>query len=111
MTAHKDPILKAGDWVKGKSIDGKLLMGYIESLDPQGGALKVTAVSFDNEMTVGKTILMQSKDVKKLPETKISNKEQIRFLIDLALSTGDEEWFIELSSQINSMRQLVDSIR
>ncbi|MGD6901346.1 IDEAL domain-containing protein [Bacillus infantis] len=111
MTAHKDPILKAGDWVKGKSIDGKLLMGYIESLDPQGGALKVTAVTSDNEMIVGKTILMQSKDVKKLPETKISNKEQIRFLIDLALSTGDEEWFIELSSQINSMRQLVDSIR
>ncbi|PLR74226.1 IDEAL domain-containing protein [Bacillus sp. UMB0728] len=111
MTAHKDPILKAGDWVKGKSIDGELLIGYIESLAAQGGALKVTAVTSDNDMAVGKTILMQSKDVKKLPETKVSNKEQIRFLIDLALSTGDEEWFIELSSQINSMRQLVDSIR
>lgn len=54
---------------------------------------------------------MQSKDVKKLPESKVSNKEQIRFLIDLALSTGDEEWFIEQSSQINSMRQLIDAIR
>ena len=111
MTANKDPILKAGDWVKGKSIDGELLIGYIESLAIQGGALKVTVVTSDNEMTVGKTILMQSKDVKKLPESKVSNKEQIRFLIDLALSTGDEEWFIELSSQINSMRQLVDPIR
>jgi len=97
MTANKDPILKAGDWVKGKSIDGELLIGYIESLAIQGGALKVTVVTSDNEMTVGKTILMQSKDVKKLPESKVSNKEQIRFLIDLALSTGDEEWFIELS--------------
>ncbi|MFJ8258726.1 IDEAL domain-containing protein [Peribacillus asahii] len=111
MTANKDPILKAGDWVKGKSIDGELLIGYIESLAIQGGALKVTVVTSDNEMTVGKTILMQSKNVKKLPESKVSNKEQIRFLIDLALSTGDEEWFIELSSQINSMRQLVDPIR
>ncbi|WP_338450910.1 IDEAL domain-containing protein [Niallia oryzisoli] len=111
MIANKDSILKAGDWVKGKSIDGELLIGYIESLAIQGGALKVTVVTSDNEMTVGKTILMQSKDVKKLPESKVSNKEQIRFLIDLALSTGDEEWFIELSSQINSMRQLVDSIR
>jgi hypothetical protein len=111
MIANKDSILKAGDWVKGKSIDGELLIGYIESLALQGGALKVTVVTSDNEMTVGKTIPMQSKDVKKLPESKVSNKEQIRFLIDLALSTGDEEWFIELSSQINSMRQLVDSIR
>jgi uncharacterized protein YpiB (UPF0302 family) len=111
MTANKDFILKAGDWVKGKSINGELLIGYIESLAAQGRALRVTAVTSDNEMTVGKTILMQSKDVKKLPETKVLNKEQIRFLIDLALSTGDEEWFIELSSQINSMRQLVDSIR
>ncbi|MFJ8267686.1 IDEAL domain-containing protein [Peribacillus asahii] len=111
MTANKDSILKAGDWVKGKSIDGELLIGYIESLAIQGGALKITVVTSDNEMTVGKTILMQSKDVKKLPESKVSNKEQIRFLIDLALSTGDEEWFIELSSQINSMRQLVDPIR
>ncbi|MFD2445718.1 IDEAL domain-containing protein [Bacillus sp. CGMCC 1.16607] len=111
MIANKDSILKAGDWVKGKSIDGELLIGYIESLAIQGGALKVTVVTSDNEMTVGKTILMQSKDVKKLPESKVSNKEQIRFLIDLALSTGDEEWFIELSSQINSMRKLVDSIR
>lgn len=111
MIANKDSILKTGDWVKGKSIDGELLIGYIESLAIQGGALKITVVTSDNEMTVGKTILMQSKDVKKLPESKVLNKEQIRFLIDLALSTGDEEWFNELSSQINSMRQLVDSIR
>lgn len=54
MIANKDSILKAGDWVKGKSIDGELLIGYIESLALQGGALKVTVVTSDNEMTVGK---------------------------------------------------------
>jgi uncharacterized protein YpiB (UPF0302 family) len=37
----------------------------------------------------------------------VTNKEQILFLIDLALSTGDEDWFNELSSKLNSMRQLV----
>ncbi|WP_043932448.1 IDEAL domain-containing protein [Bacillus sp. EB01] len=111
MSANKDSILKTGDWIKGKSMDGELLIGYIESLAIQDGALKVTVITSDNELTVGKTILMQNKDVKKLPDSKVSNKEQIRFLIDLALSTGDEEWFIELSSQINSMKQLVDSVR
>ncbi|MDP4157247.1 MAG: IDEAL domain-containing protein, partial [Bacillota bacterium] len=52
-----------------------------------------------------------SKNVRKLPLSKAVNKEQILFLIDLALSTGDEAWFIELSSKLNSIHQLVDGVR
>lgn len=49
-----------------------------------------------------------SKHVKKLPESKAINKEQILYLIDLALLTGDEEWFIKLSSKLNSINELVN---
>jgi hypothetical protein len=35
---------------------------------------------------------------------------QVQILIDYALSTGDEDWFIELSSLLNSIKQLVNGV-
>lgn len=101
-------ILNIGDWVKGKTQDGELIIGYIESLDLPNGVVKITVVTSDNHETIGKTISIYRKRVKWLPDSKVINKEQILFLIDLALSTGDEEWFIELSSKLNSIKQLVN---
>ena len=60
---------------------------------------------------VGKIISIATNGIKKLPDPKVKNKEQIQYLIDLALATGDEEWFIELSEKLNSMRELVKGIR
>jgi uncharacterized protein YpiB (UPF0302 family) len=40
----------------------------------------------------------------------VINKEQVLFLIDLALLTGDEDWFMELSAKLNSMKQLVNEV-
>ncbi|MDM5327771.1 IDEAL domain-containing protein [Neobacillus sp. CF12] len=111
MMTNNSSILKTGDWIKGKSMDGELILGYIDSLDILDGIMKVTVIISDNKVTVGKTIHMLSKQVKKMPVSKVTNKEQIRFLIDLALSTGDEEWFIELSSELNSMRQLLNGVK
>lgn len=109
MITNNSSILKTGDWIKGKSMDGELILGYIDSLDILDGIVKVTVIISDNNVTVGKTIPMLSTQVKKMPVSKVTNKEQIRFLIDLALSTGDEEWFNELSSEINSMRRLLNA--
>ncbi|WP_088070053.1 IDEAL domain-containing protein [Gottfriedia luciferensis] len=111
MNLNKDSILKTGDWVKGKSMDGELVIGYIESLSILDELVKVNVITSDNKTTVGKTIQMLNKNVKKMPYSKVANKEQLRFLIDLALSTGDEDWFNELSSQVNSMRQLVNGVK
>jgi uncharacterized protein YpiB (UPF0302 family) len=102
-----DSLLKTGDWVKGRSREGELIIGYIESLHAAEGAVSVHVVTSDNEKSMGRTVQILSKRVKSLPVSKVVNKEQISFLIDLALSTGDEEWFLELSSQLKSMRQLV----
>ncbi|PLT31465.1 IDEAL domain-containing protein [Peribacillus deserti] len=110
MLTNDKSVLKTGDWIKGKSGDGQLIIGYIESLSVLDGVVKVTVAKSDNHETLGKTIPVLSKDVRKLPLSKVVNKEQILFLIDLALSTGDEEWFIELSSKLNSINQLVDGV-
>ncbi|WP_079508727.1 IDEAL domain-containing protein [Mesobacillus jeotgali] len=104
-------ILKVGDWIKGKSRDGELIIGYVESLDILDEKVNATITSSDDETLVGKTIPMSSNGVKKLPEPQVKNKEQIQFLIDLALVTGDEEWFMELSQQLRAMRELVKGIK
>jgi len=100
-------LLQTGDWIKGTLRDGELVMGFIESLDTSG-IVKVNVVTSDNNEIIGKKVSMLSERVKRLPVSNVSNKAQIQFLIDLALSTGDEEWFLELSSKLNSMNQLVN---
>ena len=99
--------LKPGDWIKGESLDGELIIGYIDSLLPDipDGAVKVTVVTSDNNKKIGKTIPFLNKQLKALPVSNVTNKTQIQFLIDLALATGDKEWFMELSSELNSMKQ------
>ncbi|MBT2757746.1 IDEAL domain-containing protein [Mesobacillus foraminis] len=104
---NNDFLLKTGDWVKGRSRDGELIIGYTESINNSDGVVAVHVVTSDNEESIGRTVQLLAKRVKKLPDSKIPNKEQISFLIDLALSTGDEEWFLELSSQLKSMRKLM----
>ncbi|MDR4945464.1 IDEAL domain-containing protein [Neobacillus cucumis] len=102
-------LLKTGDWVKGTLRDGELIIGYIDSLDVSE-VVKVTVVTSDNHEIIGKTVPILSGRVKKLPESKVNNKAQIQFLIDLALSTGDEEWFIDLTFKLNSMNELVNQL-
>ncbi|CAK8584883.1 MULTISPECIES: IDEAL domain-containing protein [Priestia] len=110
MLSNSSSVLKTGDWIKGKSRKGELIIGYIESLNISQGVFKVNVITSDNQETVGKTIPILSNQVKSLPVSNVINKEQILFLIDLALSTGDEDWFIELSSKLNSIKQLVNGV-
>ena len=110
MYSYNKEILKTGDWIKAASQDGELIIGYIESLSSIEGVVKVTVVTSDNNQTVGKTIPILSKQVKKLPVSNVTNNAQIEFLLDLALSTGDKEWFLALSSELNAMKQLVDGV-
>lgn len=100
-------ILTTGDWVKGTSRNGELIIGYVENLDLQEATVSTKVITSDNREIEGRSIPLMTKDVKKLPDSKIANKEQIRFLIDLALSTGDEEWFLALTKKLNAMRELV----
>ncbi|MBY0147477.1 IDEAL domain-containing protein [Neobacillus niacini] len=104
------PMLELGDWVKGNLLSGELIIGYIDSLSILEGVAKVTIVTSDNKDICGKTVALLTSQLKCLPAANVSNKEQILFLIDLALSTGDEEWFNELSAKLNSMTQLIKEV-
>jgi hypothetical protein len=110
MFSNNNTILKTGDWIKADSPQGELIIGYIESLSSIEGIVKVTVVTSDNNQTFGKTIPILSKRVKKLPVSNVTNKAQIEFLLDLALSKGDKEWFLALSAELNAMKQLVNGV-
>ncbi|MGM0852810.1 MAG: IDEAL domain-containing protein [Bacillota bacterium] len=109
--SNNQSILKTGDWIKGESHSGELIIGYIENLDIQGETVKAKVVTSDNKTIEGKSIPLLSKRVKKIPAANVKNKGQIHYLIDLALSTGDKEWFLELTSKLNSMRELAQGAK
>nr|WP_139368129.1 IDEAL domain-containing protein [Priestia abyssalis] len=98
-------LLKAGDWIKGKSREGELIHGYIENIDSLQEAVKVNIVECDNEDMIGTTIWLLNNRVEKLPVATMNSEQQILNLIDLALSTKDEQWFMELSEKLTSLRK------
>lgn len=96
--------LKIGDWVRGKSGDGELLHGYIESVNSLQDIVKVHVVACDNNETIGKTIQLPYKWLEKLSTSAVDQEESILSLIDLALETRDEQWFLELRQALNALR-------
>ena len=95
---------KNGDWVQGKSRDGELIHGFIETVSDNREIVKVNVVESDNEKAVGKSIWIPSKWTEKLPDLEISNETHLLALIDLALLSKDETWFMELSGKLESIK-------
>ena len=107
MLLNNITTLNVTDWVTAKSHNGELIIGFIDRMDSENGLVKVTVATSDNKETIGKTIPISTKSVEKLPMSISASEKELQFLIDLALSTEDEDWFIDLSSRLNSIRQLV----
>lgn len=93
---------KNGDWVQGRSRDGELIHGYVETMDSIQGLVKVNVVESDNEKTIGKSIWLLNKSAEKLPDLTVTNESQLLSLIDLALRSKDEQWFMELTTKLAS---------
>jgi hypothetical protein len=102
---NQSPV-KVGDWVKGKTKNGELIYGYIETINPLQRIVKIKVMDCDNEQIIGKTVETLEHWVKKLPMSPLDNEEQIKALIDIALLTKDESWFMELSAKLKSMKQV-----
>jgi hypothetical protein len=100
-------ILKTSDWVKGTSRDGEMIIGFIDSMSMVQGAVNVTVAESDNEAIIGKTVPLPVQQVESLPQTAAKDAAQLEYLIDLALATGDKEWFKELSAELNEKKQAV----
>src|SRR3954454_20953756 len=96
---------ETGDWVQGRSRDGELIHGYVENVDSNEGIVKVNVVDSDNEKAIGKSIWIVNRWTKGLPDLIISNESELLTLIDLALLSKDEQWFMELSAKLASIKK------
>ncbi|MUT67490.1 IDEAL domain-containing protein [Paenibacillus sp. NEAU-GSW1] len=95
--------IEVSDWVQGKTVHGEFFFGYVEQVDEPKGLVKVNVVKSDNEEAIGKATVVRDAWLKKLPEPSVhSDAASIRNLIDLALSTWDEAWFMELTEQLKT---------
>ncbi|MGI2326925.1 IDEAL domain-containing protein [Planococcus sp. YIM B11945] len=108
MLNDKKTILKISDWVKGISRHGELIIGFIDSINLDQEAVYLIVAESDNEELIGKTIPMSIKQVESIPQNDTKDVAQLEFLIDLALSTGDEAWFHELTAELNLKKQAVN---
>ncbi|OLN21368.1 hypothetical protein BTO30_15330 [Domibacillus antri] len=100
---------EVGDWVKATTREGELVQGYIVNVDPLHDIMKVHVVDSDNESKVGKTIRLFNKWAAKLSILTAAREEQLLQLIDLALLTRDEQWFMDLSAALNSLQGTSES--
>lgn len=100
-------ILKTSDWVKGTSLRGEMIIGFIDSMSMVQGAVNVTVAESDNEGLVGMTVPLPIQQVECLPQITPKDTAQLEYLIDLALQTGDKEWFEELTAELNGKREAV----
>jgi hypothetical protein len=95
---------KKGDWVKGRTVNGELMYGYVDDFNRIDGTVKVVVVACDRESTIGKTIETLNYLIKPFPVQPFNN-DQLRSLTDLALITSDREWFMDLSGQLAKRKE------
>ncbi|MGE5704817.1 MAG: IDEAL domain-containing protein [Clostridia bacterium] len=102
----KESAFLTGEWVKGKSKDGELIHGFLETVEASQGIVKVRVVQSDNEESVGKTLELRMNWVEKLPVAEVQTEQQILSLIDLALATRDKKWFAELTDRLQQLPKI-----
>ncbi|OMF19292.1 hypothetical protein BK133_29870 [Paenibacillus sp. FSL H8-0548] len=86
------------DWVQGKTKDGELIHGFVETIDILQGFVTVNVVKSDNVEVIGKIVAVRSSWLKTVSDIAIDDAYVYQNSIDLALDTWDEAWFMELTS-------------
>ncbi|UJF34416.1 IDEAL domain-containing protein [Paenibacillus hexagrammi] len=94
-----------GDWVRGRTEAGELIYGYVESVDLYQGIAEVYVMGSDHEEVVGKRIALPRHMLREMPVNTFDTEQPIKQLIDVALFSGDEAWFMELTEKLVSIQK------
>ncbi|GAY76294.1 hypothetical protein NBRC111894_1848 [Sporolactobacillus inulinus] len=95
-----ETIWKKGEWVKGRTVNGELMHGFVVDYNHEDGTVKINVVACDRESTVGKVIETLSYLIKPFPVSPLGGQE-LRSMTDLALITSDRDWFMDLTEQLS----------
>ncbi|OYD06980.1 IDEAL domain-containing protein [Paludifilum halophilum] len=98
-----------GDWVTGKTFNDELFQGYIEAIDHERETAKIRVIQSDNPHIIGKLSLSLLENLRPYETTSLKEEGHLLNLIDLALTTKDKKWFMELTSSLKERKSQVDS--
>ncbi len=96
--------VNVSDWVHGRTGEGEMVYGFVDSVDGQYGVVTLYVVKSDNEEREGKLATVRLSTVKLVADIDSEDLRHADDLIDLALATRDEAWFLELTEGIGSER-------
>ncbi|MCF6138460.1 hypothetical protein [Pseudalkalibacillus berkeleyi] len=105
MSSLKLPIFYNGDWVTGKTINDEIIQGFIHSIHPANGTVKIRITKSDNKKIVGKTIETFIHRISPLTESIDDQEVFLENLIDVALLTKDKDWFLEVWDRLAELRK------
>lgn len=97
--------ITVGDWVKAKSFEGEIIIGYIENVNDHGKSVRIKAVQAEQDGVKGSSIETPIQSVTPLQEFHKKFKTDILGLIDLALLTNDKEWFEQLTADLQDIHE------
>lgn len=90
------------DWVHGRTAEGEMVYGFVESVDGLQGLVTLYVVKSDNDEREGKLATVRISTVKIVADIDSEDLRHADDLIDLALATRDEAWFLELTKGIEA---------
>ena len=96
--------IKAEDWIKGKSAEGELIIGFVEKINEENQTMTVKVIQAEQNFEIGTTVELPANSVVKLSNSSFRSQEEVLSVIDLALETNDEEWFQDLIGQFYSLK-------
>ncbi|EGK11220.1 IDEAL domain-containing protein [Kroppenstedtia eburnea] len=96
--------MQDGDWVRGKTNKDELFQGYIESINLKKGSVKIRVTQSDNRQIIGEISDSTPDRIRLLEEMPPDREGHLLNFIDLALSTKDKKWFMELTDALKQTR-------
>ncbi|MHA6480905.1 IDEAL domain-containing protein [Paenibacillus sp. strain BS8-2] len=94
--------VNVSDWVHGITGDGEMVYGFVESADRLQSLITLYVVKSDNVERERKYATVKLSTIKSVEGIDAEDLRHVDDLIDLALATRDEAWFMELTDGINT---------
>jgi enoyl reductase-like protein len=99
MTDMKNVQVHLGDWVSGTTVDDERIRGFVESVSKEQGSVLVRVTESDREEIIGRVAESLIAKVELLDVEAWTDEQTFHDLIDMALATKDEQWFMDLTSE------------
>jgi hypothetical protein len=104
MTEVRQTQVQLGDWVKGTTVDDERIRGYVEMVNKNLGSALVRVTESDREDAVGRVTESLLNRLELLTVDAGMDEQGLYSLIDIALTARDKQWFTELTSSLEVLR-------